>query len=286
MKKTLIDLWHSVVAVAPKLLIAAVVFLIFYVIGSLLRRMFKRRVLKTLNSSIVATFTGEVLFWLSLIIGSMVAARALGFTNIAGSILAGAGISAIIFGFAFKDILENFLAGFILAIQKPFKVGDIIAIDSFKGPVRALELRSTLMRLADGRDIWIPNALIVKGILTNYTRDGLLRQEFMVGIDMDNDVEKARNVILDYIDTLSTILKKPEPNVLMDEITGSGVNIRVLFWINQVASLTKIDPEARGESIKSAAMRGTKDVLLANGFGLLTSVIVEQKNKDANQSHP
>lgn len=285
MKHVLNDLWHAVASIAPRLIIAAVIFLIFYIIGSLIRKLFKKRISKNLDNSILATFSGEVLFWLALIIGSLVSARALGFTNIAGSILAGAGISALIFGFAFKDILENFLAGFILAIQKPFKVGDIIEVNSYKGPVKALELRSTLMRLADGRDIWIPNSLIVKGILTNYTRDGLLRHEFVVGIDMDNDVEQARNIILDYIDSIDDVLKKPAPNVLVDEITGSGVNIKILFWLFQKTSV-KSDPEARGESIKSHIMRGTKDVLLANGFGLLTSVIIDQKNKDANQLHP
>ena len=278
MKTTLIELWQAFLSVAPRLLIAVAVLFIFYIIGILLKQVFKRRLLKSMNSSIVATFTGEVLFWLSLIIGSMVAARALGFTNIAGSILAGAGLSAIIFGFAFKDILENFLAGFILAVQKPFRVGDIIEVEGYKGPVKALELRSTLMRLADGRDIWIPNSLIVKGVLTNYTRDGLLRHEFLLGLDMDNDVEKARNVILDYIDTVSDVLKNPAPNVLLDEITGSGVNIKILFWIFQKTSV-KADPEARGESIKSHVMRGVKDSLLANDFGLLSSVIIEQKNK-------
>jgi len=285
MKNVLEDLWLGITSIGPRILIAIIIFMAFYSVGWLLRRLFKRRLISKFDNGIVATFSGEVLFWVALIIGSLVAARALGFTGIAGSILAGAGISAIIFGFAFKDILENFLAGFILAVQKPFKVGDIIEIDSYKGPVKALELRSTIMRLADGRDIWIPNALIVKGILTNFTRDGLLRHEFLVGIDMDNDIEKGRNLILDYLDTISDVLKTPAPNVLVDEITGSGVNIRILFWIFQNTSV-KSDPEARGESIKSHLMRGTKDLLLANGFGLLTSVIIEQKNKDANQSHP
>ena len=307
MKNVLEDLWLGITSIGPRILIAIIIFMAFYSVGWLLRRLFKRRLISKFDNGIVATFSGEVLFWVALIIGSLVAARALGFTGITGSILAGAGISAIIFGFAFKDILENFLAGFILAVQKPFKVGDIIEIDSYKGPVKALELRSTIMRLADGRELvtplwwyprllaalpsernrgeWIPNALIVKGILTNFTRDGLLRHEFLVGIDMDNDIEKGRNLILDYLDTIGDVLKTPAPNVLVDEITGSGVNIRILFWIFQNTSV-KSDPEARGESIKSHLMRGTKDLLLANGFGLLTSVIIEQKNKDANQSHP
>lgn len=277
MKHTFNELWHSVLIFIPKLFIAAVIFLIFYIIGYFLRRLFRRRLINKLNSSIVATFTGEVLFWIAIMIGLLSAAGALGFKNIAGSLLAGAGISAVIFGFAFKDILENFLAGFIIAVQKPFKVGDIIEVQSFKGPVRALELRSTQMRLADGRDIWIPNALIVKGVLTNYTRDGLLRHEFLVTLNMASDIEKARNLILDFIDTLPTVLKKPTANVLVDDITTVGVKIRILFWINQGSSAVKADPEARGESIKSSVIRGTKDVLMKNDFALESTMLIEQK---------
>ena len=277
MKHTFNEFWHSVLTLLPKLFIAAVIFLIFYIVAYFLRWLFRKRLITKLKSSIVATFTGEVLFWIALIIGGLAALGALGFKNIAGSLLAGAGISAVIFGFAFKDILENFLAGFIIAVQKPFKVGDIIEVQSFKGPVRALELRSTQMRLADGRDIWIPNALIVKGVLTNYTRDGLLRHEFVVILNMSSDIEKARNMILDFIDSLPNVLKKPAPNVLVDEITATGVKVRILFWINQGSPRVKADPEARGESIKSHVIRGTKDVLMKNDFGLVHSVVIEQK---------
>lgn len=267
-KHTFFSFWHTIIGLLPKLILAFIGFMIFYIIGALLRRYFKRKLLRKVSNSIVATFTGAALFWLFVIMGLLTALRLLGFTNVMGSILAGAGISAIIFGFAFKDILENFLSGFILAIQKPFKVGDIIEVSSFKGPVRALDLRSTQMRLSDGRDIWIPNSMIIKGVLTNYTRDGLLRHEFTLTIDMKNDVDRARNIILDYIDGVDEILKTPSPNVLVDNITRSGINIRVLFWIFQKTSTIQSDPLARGESIKSHVMRGVKDVLLSENFGL------------------
>lgn len=278
-KHTFFSFWSAIIELFPKLLLALIGFLIFYFIGVLVRRYFKRKLLKRVSNSIVATFTGAALFWVFVILGVLTAARLLGFTNVMGSILAGAGISAIIFGFAFKDILENFLSGFILAIQKPFKVGDIIEVSGFKGPVRALDLRSTQMRLSDGRDIWIPNSMIVQGVLTNYTRDGLLRHEFLLSIDMENSVDQARNIILDYIDIVDEILKTPEPNVLVDKITGNGVSLRVQFWIFQKTSTIKSDPLARGESIKSHVMRGVKDLLLSENFGLVDTVYIEQRGK-------
>lgn len=278
-KHTSLYFWNIILELLPKLFLALISFAIFYIIGALLRRYFKRRLHTKASNSIVATFTGAALFWLFIIIGVLFAARILGFNNVMGGILAGAGISAIIFGFAFKDILENFLSGFILAIQKPFKVGDIIEVSGFKGPVRALDLRSTQMRLSDGRDIWIPNSMIVKGVLTNYTRDGLLRHEFLLNIDMENSVDRARNIILDYIDGVGEILKTPAPNVLVENITGNGINLRVLFWIFQKTSTMKSDPLARGESIKSHVMRGVKDILLSENFGLVNTVFIEQKGK-------
>ncbi len=275
--KSFTDIWDGIYDSAPAIIAALIVFAIFYLIGFFLRRLFKRRIMLRVKSSIVASFAGEGLFWLFTILGFLAASRILGFTGLAGSILAGAGISAIIFGFAFKDILENFLAGILLAFQKPFKVGDVIQVENFKGPVRALELRSTRMRLADGRDIWIPNAMIIKGVLTNYTRDGLFRHEFFVGIDTDNDVEKARNIILDFLETQTEVLNRPIPNVLLEEITGSGLTLKVLFWIDQKSSLNQIDPEARGDSIKSQIMRGVKNLLLENDFGLVTSYPLTHK---------
>lgn len=276
---TFFSFWHRVLGLLPKLILAFIGFMVFYIIGELLRRYFKRKLIKRVSNSIVATFTGAALFWLFVILGVLTAARLLGFTNVMGSILAGAGISAIIFGFAFKDILENFLSGFILAIQKPFKVGDIIEVSGFKGPVRALDLRSTQIRISDGRDIWIPNSMIIKGVLTNYTRDGLLRHEFTLSIDMENNVDRARNIILDYIDRVDEILKTPAPNVLVDKITGNGVSLRVLFWIFQKTATMKSDPLARGESIKSHVMRGVKDILLSENFGLVDTVYIEKREK-------
>lgn len=277
------DYSQRLIAISPKLLIAIGLFAAFVAAGYYLRRLFRRKLLRRLNSSIVASFVGEILFWIFSGIGVITAANTLGFEGLASTVLAGAGVSAIVFGFAFKDILENFLAGFLLAVQKPFKVGDIIEVEGYKGPVEALDLRSTRMRLADGRDIWIPNALMVKGILTNYTRDGLLRHEFIVALDTVSNVEIARNLILDYLAGIGDILKTPLPNVLVHEIAASSVNLKILFWINQNVTLHSSQPEARGESIKSMVMRGVKDLLIQNKFGITSSLIIEHKMNDVRE---
>lgn len=269
----------------PKFLMALLVFSVFFGFGYGSRLLIRRRIKTRDNASIVATFFSELIFWSAVLLGSFSALQTLGFSGLANSLVAGAGVSAIIFGFAFKDILENFLAGILLTIQKPFKTGDIIQVDGYKGPVKALELRSTHIRLADGRDIWIPNAKMVKSVLTNFTRNGLLRHDFAVSLAHDDDTEHARNAILDFLILQESILKTPAPNVIIEELENTGVKLRVMFWIDQLSRQNKPDPIARGESIRSQMIRGVKESLKANGFQRPTTLL-EHKNFEAGSSSP
>lgn len=259
----------SMAALLPKLIMALLALAFFLVVGFSLRWLIRRRIArKSTSASIVSSFLGELTFWSLVLMGVFSALKTLGFSGLATSIVAGAGVSAIIFGFAFKDILENFLAGILLTIQKPFKLGDIIQVNGYKGPVKALELRSTHIRLADGRDIWIPNSQMVKSVLTNFTRNGLLRHEFIVSIAMKDDTEAARNAIISYLQTQQGILKNPAPNVIIEVLATSRVELKVMFWINQLNRHNIADPIAQGESIRSQMIRGTKDVLLKGGFNI------------------
>ncbi|HAZ24509.1 MAG TPA: mechanosensitive ion channel protein MscS, partial [Algoriphagus sp.] len=98
-------------------------------------------------------------------------------------LLAGAGITAFVIGFALKDIGENFLAGILLAFKRPFKVGDTVDINGIRGVVLNLNLRDTQIKTPDGKDVFIPNATIIKNPLVNFTIDGFLRYDFIVGLD-------------------------------------------------------------------------------------------------------
>jgi small-conductance mechanosensitive channel len=206
------------------------------------------------------------------IIGFTIALFNLGLGGVAGSLIAGAGVSAIIIGFAFKDIAVNFLAGIILAINRPFNIGDIIEVNGINGPVKSLDLRSTHIRTADGRDIYIPNSMAITNIFTNYTNDGLLRLDFKVGLDTYNDIEKAREVIIHHLTKIEDILKDPAPNVALEELGENSANIRIMFWINIFES-DKGEQPLLGEFLKSRVMRETKDLLLENGFNMPSSII-------------
>lgn len=259
----------------PDILVALFILLVFIVIGSVLNSIFRRRIQYRWKDKLVSSIIAQLIKWSFYLLGFILALDIMGFGRIAASMIAGVGVSAIIFGFAFKDIAENFLAGILLAFSRPFKVGDIIEIGSNKGPVKKIDLRNTHIRTVDGRDIYIPNSIMIKDVLTNYTRDGLIRLEFIVGLDQNDDLEKARELIIAYLVSQKDILKEPKPNVLTELLGVSSIDLKVYFWINLFQSKPD-DQMMIGEPVKSRAMREIKDQLLNAGFNL-PSTIIEHK---------
>lgn len=265
--------WESFVEIIPNILIGLIALVFFSLIGYVLNRVINNRLKKKWQDNLVATFMGEIIKWVFITLGLIVALHFVGFGGIASSIVAGAGISALIIGFAFKDIAENFLAGILLAVNRPFNHGDIIESGEFKGTVKKLDLRVAHVRTVDGRDIYIPNSMILKSPLTNYTKDGLIRQEFMVGLDGEDDLKKARTLIVDYLLTQQDVLKEPKPNVLVDHLADYSVAIKVLFWIDVFSPGLKDTQGDVGETVKSKIIREVKDLLLENGFNMPNHII-------------
>lgn len=273
---------NDLIALLPKLAVAIVIIAIFWALGRLTTRLFTNRFQRRWDDSIVVNFTGLAIKVLLYIVGIALAMYVLGFGGVAGSIVAGAGVSAIVIGFAFKDIAENFLAGFILAINRPFKINDIVAIENYKGTVTSMNIRTTLMRMPDGRDVFVPNSFFIKNILTNYTRDGLIRQEFMIGLDTSTDIKKARAFILEFLEGEEDVLKDPKPNVIVDGLGDFTVNVNVMFWLNTYKIAEEPELHKTADTVRSRVIREVKDILLREGFNL-PNFVVDHRLYDAKE---
>lgn len=211
----------------------------------------------------------------------IIALNIVGFGGIASSLIAGAGISAIIFGFAFKDIGENFLAGIILALKRPFEIGDIIEVDGYKGNVEDLDLRVTHLRNFEGKDIYIPNSSIIKNTLVNYTKDGNLRVNFMLGIAPESNILKTRSLILEYLTQNKQILQTPNPNVVVQELGEFTTDLQVLFWVDILAN-KKLPDSYLGHNIRSKIITDIKEILDTNNIDM-PSQVIEHKMYGANK---
>lgn len=268
------EFYDSILALLPNLLTAIVVFILFFLAGKLFDRIFEKRIQTKWKDNIVSRLLGETVKWAFYLFGMIAALHVLGFGGIAGSVLAGAGVSAIIIGFAFKDIAENFLAGVLLAINRPFRLNDIIEIENYKGTVKSLDLRTTHIRMIDGRDTYIPNALIVKNILTNYTKDGLIRLDFILGIKLEDDYNKARTLVLEKLLSMNElgVLEKPAPMTSIDQVGVNSIDIKVYFWMNAFHD-KKYQPVLKGELLKSRVIREITTYLIELGYSFPANVL-------------
>ncbi|MBL3655458.1 mechanosensitive ion channel family protein [Fulvivirga sediminis] len=261
--------WDAVIDRVPEITIGVVMLAVFIVTGIVLRRFAQRRLLKRLGDQLLANFIGRVIFLVFLVVGIVIFLNQLGLSRAAGGLLAGAGVSALIIGFAFKDIGENLLSGFFLAFSRPFRIGDIIQVEGFTGSVKALSFRNTHIRTFDGRDIFIPNSILIKQPLINFTRDGLMRHDFVVGLDYGDDIAQATTVILNELSKMQNITNAEglEPFVIINDFGTSTINLKIHFWINTFDFLGSTTV------LKSTVMQQVVNRLIIEGFNMPADII-------------
>ncbi len=279
MLQSLTKYWHQFLLALPRIALAVALLLLVLFIASFISRTLNRRLSTKAHDPLFAHFVSKLIKFALVICGIILFLHVMGLTGIAGGLLAGAGISAFIFGFAFKDIAENFLAGIILAFNRPFAMNDTIKVQDYTGHIIALNFRTTHIKTFDEKDVFIPNAIVVKETLTNLTKDGMIRLDFVVGIAYEDDVEAATQLILDTITPIEGVLQEKEPFAVMEEFATNTVNIRVFFW-------SATDDYKKGVLItKSNVMSTVKKVLSNQGFTLPAN-IQELKLYDKRKSIP
>lgn len=243
----------------PDIGVALAVFLAFVAVGWLLGRLI-RVALQRRGDSVHAGFLGKLPVWLLGAVGLIVAAGYLGLEGLTRGLLAGGGATAIILGFAFREVGENLLAGLFLMLSRPFRIGDLIRSGGLpEGTVRAVDLRNTHIRAADGSDIFIPNAHVFNQPLVNFTRDGLRRPIFTVGIDYHDPLDVVRAEILDRMSGVEGVLERPEPRVMVVEFAAPFVLLEVTVWINTFAG-------SDYALVQTAAMEACRRAILDNGW--------------------
>lgn len=223
--------YTKIVDIIPKLLLSLIVVVIVWIIASRIRMFADSRLKTKIHDPLLATFIANLIKAVLIIIGIFLMFQIIGLTSFASTILAGAGISAFIIGFALKDIGENFLAGILLAFKRPFTIGDIIESNGVRGKVMALNLRDTQI-MSDGKDIYIPNALLIKSTLINFNRGGLLLQDFTVGLEYGSDYRRAIEIVKKIIDAEKAIVIEGHNNiVIISGIVGTAPQLTTRYWV-------------------------------------------------------
>ena len=177
-----------------------------------------------------------------------------------GRLVSVLGIGGVAIGFAFKDIFQNLLAGILILLRRPFRIGDEITTGGFTGTVEAIETRATFIRTYDGRRVIIPNGDVYTKPVTVISAYDMLRSEYDVGIGYGDDLADGQGVALEAIKRVDGVLADPAPDVLVWELGESSKNIRIRWWTQP----------ARGDvlRIRDAVLKEVAEAIAGAGMDL------------------
>lgn len=166
-------------------------------------------------------------------VGVLLALELLDATALVGATLGAAGVVGIAVGFAFRDIVENYLAGLLLSMRHPFQPNDFVSIDGDEGKVVRLTSRATILLTLAGNHLRIPNSKVFKAVLVNYTQNPLRQFDFEVGVGVNEDLAAVQKRGLDVLSSMEAILKEPPPHALIERFGDSSVPIHFFAWVDQ-----------------------------------------------------
>jgi len=252
---------NGFIVLLPNIVLALIVFAIFFAVARAIKRVVKRLTRDRHQARNLGLVLGRLAQGTILLIGLFVALSIVIPTFRAGDLIQLLGISGVAIGFAFRDILQNFLAGILILLTEPFQINDQIVFKDFEGTVENIETRATTIRTYDGRRIVIPNSELFTNSVTVNTAFDSRRLQYDVGIGYGDDIDRAKELMLEALHSVPEILKDPAPDVLLMELAESTVNIRVRWWIN---------PPRRADDLASRdkVLSTIKKTLVENGIDL------------------
>ncbi|MEL6551835.1 MAG: mechanosensitive ion channel family protein [Cyanobacteria bacterium J06621_11] len=218
------------IALLPNLVIGIVIFAIFWFVAKFVRRFVKRQTRDRETANIGLVF-GRLAQGGLIILGFLIAATIIFPSFNPADALATLGVGGVAIGFAFKDILQNFLAGILILLTEPFSLDDQIIFGEYEGTVEHIETRATTIRTYDGRQVVIPNAeLFTNAVMVNTAYDRR-RLQYDIGIGYGDDIAKAKEIIMGVLKEHGEILDNPQPEALVVALADSTINIRARWWI-------------------------------------------------------
>lgn len=205
------------------LIVLLIAFLVAKILSLYLRRFLKEKIAKGHLEIIV-----KVVSYTIIIVAVLAILPTIG-VKLSGLLVVG-GIAGLAIGFASQSIIGNLISGIFLMIERPIKIGNSVNIEGTGGIVEDIRIISTTIRTFDGLYIRVPNQKVFTASITNFVANVARRFEYVVGIRYSDDADKALETIKNIIEDHPLALKNPAPQVFVDNLGDSSVNIIVRIW--------------------------------------------------------
>ena len=213
----------------PNIVVALIVLVVFWLLGLALDRFVNSAAARRGRHSL-GEVGGSLARWAMAIVGMMLAVTIVAPSVSPGDLFAGLGVSSVAIGFAFKDILQNMLAGILILLRQPFEVGDQIISGGHEGTVERIETRATMITTYDGRRVVIPNAVIYTDSVVVNTAFPMRRSEYDIGIGCNDPWDKARALMEKTCASVEGVSSDPPPETIPVELGDFANVVRLRWW--------------------------------------------------------
>jgi len=253
-----IDLGRGFVQHIPLIFIGLILLYLFHIVGRFVVPRIPLRNLR--NKPLADEFARNGIRVLFILVGLSLTLEIWGISALVAAFVGTAGVMSIGIGFAFKDVIENYLGGVLLGMRQPFRRNDFVDIAGFRGKVLQLTSRETVLMTLDGNHLTIPNAMVFKSVLLNFSRNPLRRFEFTIGVSPEARFKEIIPLGLETLQSTDGVLEDPRPLVRITEVGDYTLTVAFFAWVNQ--------KENDLGAVKSEAIRRVNQAYLAAGVDM------------------
>lgn len=211
-------------------LVAILILVIGYLVVALVVRYIRHAMNKAKMAQLLIEFVSRVAKIMLLIVVLLIAVSVLGI-DVGAGLVSISVVFGFVIGFAFQDMLGNLAAGFMIALTKPFRVGDYVDAAGNSGSIQHVGISNTTMLTVDNKKVIIPNSKVWGDAIVNYTAMNTRMIDFSVGIGYNDDIGKAIKITSDIVNAHENVLSDPSPLIATDELGDSSVNLIIRPWV-------------------------------------------------------
>ena len=212
---------QGAIVALPNLVVAILVFVLFYFGARLVSNVLGKALSKVSHNRQVNGLITTIVYVAVIVVGTMTALEIVNLSQLVTTLLAGVGIIGLALGFAFQDLAANFMSGILIAIRQPFEIDDVIETNDYTGTVESVSLRSTSLRTFQGQIVLIPNKDIFGNPIVNYSTTRKRRIDLSCGVAYGDDLEKARKLAIQAIESLDYLDDSKEVQLFYTEFRAT-----------------------------------------------------------------
>ncbi|QNS15861.1 mechanosensitive ion channel family protein [Mannheimia bovis] len=225
--ETILNEW--IIPYGTKILLAIAIFVVGKFLARIISNLLGKAALKSTKDEMLQSFISSISYFLLLLIVVIASLSQIGINT--SSLVALIGAAGLAIGLSLQNSLQNFAAGVMLLIFKPFRKGDLIETSGMTGVVEQMGLLVLELRTGDNKTVLLPNGKVFSDSIVNYSNNPTRRIDFTFDISYDSNIKEAKEIIERILETNEYVLKEPKPVVAVGALAANSVQLVVRPWV-------------------------------------------------------